>query len=605
MWSPCAWLTMTASMVPGIGGWRSLESMPKSSSTRTPPCSTRYAEAPRPPPPRMVTRAGGAATARCSSSGAAKSGTASSPVSRPGAGALGDLRRRSLRRCRRRGGTAGGGPARDGGGRLQQERVALGRRLQPPRGGRSDVPRRAQQVVLRHRRVALALGLRAHARWSPRGTPSARPPRRRAPARRAGAGLGGARCREGRAASALGLLHAPGGLALGGLQASQRRAVGAGRDAGLELRDAVLLLLVQRRQLAARLAVRLALLAELAVLLVGLLLQAREVRGEPVALACAGAPAPRRARRPRRGGAVARPRPGRAPGAAPARPTRRSGSPPASALETGVPLTSMDSATRSMPLWPTSSSSGSSSSDGARTPPRWSTTRSRPSCQTNGVRRASCGKESSPSASPSFRRASSGTHGGAFRACGDRRFARWAIIERYPGSSHRRGVGATGNSGTVAACRRSSRGPEADAPCPSSGCAPSSRWSTRWPSGWPSRRSARSRRSWSAAAWPSPSTPTSSGSSIPTLHGRDLDRALIADRRWRGAAMGAVSALPGIVPGAGTSVEVVAASRRRAEHHVPAGRARARALTTCTAATSATRTARSSTSCSSSASRPE
>jgi hypothetical protein len=45
----------------------------------------------------------------------------------------------------------------------------------------------------------------------------------------------------------------------------------------------------------------------------------------------------------------------------------------------------------------------------------------------------------------------------------------------------------------------------------------------------------------------------------PALHGRDLDRALIADRRWRGAAMGAVSALPGIVPGAGTAVEVVAA----------------------------------------------
>jgi hypothetical protein len=45
----------------------------------------------------------------------------------------------------------------------------------------------------------------------------------------------------------------------------------------------------------------------------------------------------------------------------------------------------------------------------------------------------------------------------------------------------------------------------------------------------------------------------------PTLKGRELDRALIADRRWRGAAMGAVSALPGIVPGAGTAIEVVAA----------------------------------------------
>ena len=45
----------------------------------------------------------------------------------------------------------------------------------------------------------------------------------------------------------------------------------------------------------------------------------------------------------------------------------------------------------------------------------------------------------------------------------------------------------------------------------------------------------------------------------PGLTGAALDRALIADRRWRSAAMGALSALPGIVPGAGTSVEVVAA----------------------------------------------
>jgi hypothetical protein len=45
----------------------------------------------------------------------------------------------------------------------------------------------------------------------------------------------------------------------------------------------------------------------------------------------------------------------------------------------------------------------------------------------------------------------------------------------------------------------------------------------------------------------------------PGLTGEALDRALIADRRWRSAAMGALSALPGIVPGAGTSIEVVAA----------------------------------------------
>lgn len=45
----------------------------------------------------------------------------------------------------------------------------------------------------------------------------------------------------------------------------------------------------------------------------------------------------------------------------------------------------------------------------------------------------------------------------------------------------------------------------------------------------------------------------------PGLDGDALDRALIADRRWRSAAMGALSALPGVVPGAGTSIEVVAA----------------------------------------------
>jgi uncharacterized protein (DUF697 family) len=45
----------------------------------------------------------------------------------------------------------------------------------------------------------------------------------------------------------------------------------------------------------------------------------------------------------------------------------------------------------------------------------------------------------------------------------------------------------------------------------------------------------------------------------PELRGRDLEGALIADRRWRCAAMGAVSALPGVVPGAGTTIEVVAA----------------------------------------------
>jgi hypothetical protein len=45
----------------------------------------------------------------------------------------------------------------------------------------------------------------------------------------------------------------------------------------------------------------------------------------------------------------------------------------------------------------------------------------------------------------------------------------------------------------------------------------------------------------------------------PELRGEALDRALIADRRWRCAAMGAVSALPGVVPGAGTTIEVIAA----------------------------------------------
>jgi len=47
--------------------------------------------------------------------------------------------------------------------------------------------------------------------------------------------------------------------------------------------------------------------------------------------------------------------------------------------------------------------------------------------------------------------------------------------------------------------------------------------------------------------------------SHPGLAGDALDRALIAERRWRSAAMGALSALPGVVPGAGTSIEVVAA----------------------------------------------
>ena len=438
MWSPWAWLTMTASMVPGIGGWRSLESMPKSSSTRTPPCSMRYADAPRPPPPRMVTRAGGTATARCSSSGRDEVRHARPRPSRgPDAAALDDLRRRSL--AAPPGGAAGRGWQPSGRSRRPPPAAARRRRRAPPGagGGRgADVPRGAQQVVLRHRRVALALGLRRARARSPRAPPcSSASAAASARSAARGARLGRARGRQGGAAGPFGLLDALGGLALRwppGGPASRRpgrprcgpRAPRRGSSPSGAATSA--------RCGSARCASR----------------SSRSLRSFSSAFSCRRVrSAARRSRSRRRRSSSStcsspsgrarrrRPRPGPAPAAAPARPTPRSGSPPGSARTTGVPLTSMDSATRSMPWWPTSSSSGSSSSDGASTPPTWSTTRSRPSCQTNGVRRASCGKVSSPSASPSFRSASSGTHGGALRACGDRRFARWAIIERYPGSS--------------------------------------------------------------------------------------------------------------------------------------------------------------------------
>ena len=365
------------------------------------------------------------------------------------AGALGDLRRRSLRRCRRRGGTAGGGPARDGGGRLQQERVALGRRLQPRprRPPRRAAPRAAGRPPSSARRAGArppcARG------WSPRGTPSARPPPLRAPARQRGRGPRrsalprGPRCERPRPPPrarrpALFVASRRASVAPSG-PAAMRASSSATRFFSFWCSD-VSSLRVWR--CASR--------------------SSRSLRSFSSAFSCrrvrSAASRSRSLRRRSSSSACSSPS-AAALSASQASSSAGSGSSSAdstkrftagSALDTGVPLTSMDSATRSMPLWPTSSSSGSSSSDGARTPPTWSTTRSRPSCQTNGVRRASCGKESSPSASPSFRRASSGTHGGAFRACGDRRFARWAIIERYPGSSHRRGVGATGNSGTVA-----------------------------------------------------------------------------------------------------------------------------------------------------------
>ena len=172
MWSPWAWLTMTASMVPGIGGWRSL---------RVDAEVEQHAHA------AVLDEVGGGAEAAAAEDGDARrrgrdrallvlrggevrDGVLARLQAR--AGALDDLRRRPLqRRGRRRPGPRAAAQRAMAAAASSSSGVALGRRLQARRGGRPHVARRAQQVVLVHRRVALALGLRAHAASSPRATP--------------------------------------------------------------------------------------------------------------------------------------------------------------------------------------------------------------------------------------------------------------------------------------------------------------------------------------------------------------------------------------------------------------------------------------------------